>query len=270
MLGFLPFGVGKRVCLGESLARQELNLFFTILLQNLTFSTTRCAPYSPSSSITPNFRTTRWAPTESPIQHHQVSTYRISHSATSDEHLQNIYFFTLAGELLPSPLSFAVSSLLYQGSFFLHHPLVVSSLPLPRQLLSSPPSFAVSSYHYQGSFFLHHPPLQSLLYYTKEASFFTTLFCSLFFTTTKAASFFTTLFCSLFFTLAGELLPSPLSLAVSSYHYRGTGSIFLQHHPACKVEWSFFLHRKKSQLVMCQIGIESSFQNFTLKYCCLT
>ena len=157
MLGFLPFGVGKRVCLGESLARQELNLFFTILLQNLTFSTTRWAPYSPSSSITPNFRTTRWAPTESPIQHHQVSTYRISHSAPPGEHLQNLsfsnirwaspeyllfhfsrgassfttffcsLFFTIPRKLLSSPPSFAVSS-----------------LPLPRQLLSSPPSFAVS------------------------------------------------------------------------------------------------------------------------------
>ncbi|XP_056671012.1 cytochrome P450 2J2-like isoform X2 [Monodelphis domestica] len=48
---FLPFSAGKRVCLGEQLARAELFIFFTCLLQRFTFQ----AP--PDTQLSLDFRT---------------------------------------------------------------------------------------------------------------------------------------------------------------------------------------------------------------------
>ena len=34
---FTPFGIGKRICLGESLAKDSIFVFFTMLVQNIKF-----------------------------------------------------------------------------------------------------------------------------------------------------------------------------------------------------------------------------------------
>ena len=41
---FVPFGIGKRICMGESLAKNELFIFFIRLLQRLKFSMTDPKP----------------------------------------------------------------------------------------------------------------------------------------------------------------------------------------------------------------------------------
>ena len=41
---FVPFGIGKRICMGESLAKNELFLFFVRMLQRISFHETSNRP----------------------------------------------------------------------------------------------------------------------------------------------------------------------------------------------------------------------------------
>uniref|UniRef100_H0XIH3 Cytochrome P450 family 2 subfamily J member 2 n=2 Tax=Otolemur garnettii TaxID=30611 RepID=H0XIH3_OTOGA len=57
---FLPFSIGKRVCLGEQLARTELFIFFTCLMQKFTFRP------PDNEKLSPKFR---MGVTLSPVKH---------------------------------------------------------------------------------------------------------------------------------------------------------------------------------------------------------
>nr|XP_045006057.1 cytochrome P450 2J4 isoform X2 [Jaculus jaculus] len=65
---FLPFSIGKRACLGEQLARSELFIFFTALMQRFTFK----PPVNEKLSL--KFRT---GLTLSPVTHHICAVPRM-------------------------------------------------------------------------------------------------------------------------------------------------------------------------------------------------
>ena len=60
---FFPFSIGKRVCLGESLAKIELFLFFTSLLKNFSFQ-------PPSKHPRPNVKDFHIVITKIPNEYH--------------------------------------------------------------------------------------------------------------------------------------------------------------------------------------------------------
>ena len=41
---FVPFGIGKRICMGESLARNEIFIFFIMILQHYKISVAKNHP----------------------------------------------------------------------------------------------------------------------------------------------------------------------------------------------------------------------------------
>ncbi|XP_075803160.1 cytochrome P450 2J3-like isoform X1 [Microtus pennsylvanicus] len=65
---FLPFSMGKRACLGEQLARSELFIFFTALVQNFTFK----PPVNEKLSLK-----SRFGITVSPVSHHLCAVPRL-------------------------------------------------------------------------------------------------------------------------------------------------------------------------------------------------
>ena len=44
---FVPFGIGKRICMGESLAKNELFIFFVRILQRLEISVVKDSEPNP-------------------------------------------------------------------------------------------------------------------------------------------------------------------------------------------------------------------------------